>query len=128
MMEECPLCKKIFKEYNPEANSNIYLVNCATCGKYKISLEELLNLKSSFESEKYIISGVARQFSEDGNYISIIDENSIKQIIDSASIPDSPLEKMDLILLYIAKKISYDGEFIKINSNYDYPIAFSKNP
>ena len=34
---------------------------------------------------------------------------------------------MDRILLYIEKNISYDGEFIKINSNYDYPIAFSKN-
>lgn len=125
--ESCPLCKKGLK-YKQEANSNIFHVECKICGEYKITLEELLNLKSSFEFEKYIISGVTRQSSEEGGCISIIDEKSIQQIIDSAQIPESPIEKMDSILLYIEKKASYEGDYVKINPYNDYPIAFAKNP
>lgn len=126
-METCPLCKNEFRNKTSQALSNVSLVDCEICGKYKISKEELLLLQSSFESEKYIISGITRQTSEDNKYVSIIDEQSIRQIIDTARIPDSPLEKMDLILVYIEKKIKHMGDCVHIDTVTDYPIAFAKH-
>ena len=122
-MDQCPLCNQIVKK--DPIDFDIYIINCKICGKYKVTNFILTHAIDTHKFKKYILSGITRQFSEDGQCITIDDEN-LQQIVDSFSIPDSPFEKMDRILLYIQKKASNAGSYVTINPDFDYPIAFAK--
>ena len=60
-------------------------------------------------------------------YIVSVTEGSLLELLQSASIPDGPLESMDEILLYVARKAQSADEYQTLE-NTDYPIAFAKHP
>ena len=128
-MDNCPLCDNLPNKNYRIDSKLIYRIDCNICGEYEVTLTAIKILQSSespWQSKKYILSEITRNASEEGRLISFGTDN-IQQVIDSASIPNSPIEKMDRILLYIQNKTSYAGEIVEINLDNDYPIAFAKN-
>jgi len=74
----------------------------------------------------YILSGLTRQGSSTGIPV-VIRQDNVSQLLQSVTIPASPLDSMDKALLYISEhQKSYDEEY-QVYYDNDYPLAFAKN-
>lgn len=102
------------------------LVSCNVCGKYKIGFRTPDIIQNKSKNERSKLSGILREASERGNIITITAEN-IDEELNSASIPDNAIEKIDKILLYINKKAPTDAKGLVISADKDYPIAYAKD-
>jgi hypothetical protein len=120
-MMKCPFCNS---NINDKVTS---YVDCPTCGKYLADPFFLVDPPTStdFNSQKYILSGKIRESTEDNRPPIEITRTNFKELIESANIPDGPIEQIDRILLYIDKKFGVDNAIINIDN--DYPVAFAKD-
>ena len=125
-MSTCPLCSQSITE--PHSQDFYKEINCSTCGTFIIGGRggDTLLDSADFLRNRYILSGITRKESECGNIITI-DSSTFQLLIDSTSIPDGPLESMNIILLYLHTKMSDSSSFIAIDPKFHYPIAFAKN-
>ncbi len=124
-VQRCPFCgtstafKYIFDQ-------DLYIVQCAICGGYRIKDDIAKYAWSNANSGKnHIYSGAIREFSEKGRKVLIED---LEELEDSVVIPEGPLDSIDRILLYLHGKMNASDSFVQIHPEHDYPIAFAKNP
>jgi nucleoside 2-deoxyribosyltransferase len=124
-MNTCPFCDNPLK--NSSANSFIDNVDCIVCGRYSIDVSaRRISCNQEYIGKRYIFSGILREASDRGNPIKIT-EDKIQDILDSASIPDGPFEKIDRILQYVYHQADTDASIVEILSHRDYPIAYAKD-
>ena len=110
---ECILCG---------LNAQIKVINafsqfryvCPNCGTFRVS--RIFNDKDEDTHSrlpKHILSGYARELSDDGNeaYFSM---DTIQSILDSPLIPQTPLEKLDKLLLWYYKQSDFFGKNIMV--------------
>jgi len=126
-MEKCPICgNKLLKI---EAIGDVMGTNnsCETCGDYQISQEaaDALQSPSKYDKYKYILSGVLREATKNGKKI-VLETKNIQDYIDSAPIPDAPLEAIDRIIFYVYRKSETADSYISLKPE-DYPTACAKN-
>jgi nucleoside 2-deoxyribosyltransferase len=109
-------------------SDSIKHVKCKTCGEYFIEnhLSEVIPTHQKYKCKRYILSGILREASEHKNPIKIT-ENNIQDILDSASIPDTPFEKIDRLVLYVHRHSPTAASVVNINADRDYPIAYAKD-
>jgi hypothetical protein len=143
--EICPICRLECKPFEliiiatieGKADMNPKIpIDCGRCGKYKIdsklyhatkdSPSILSRLGNNYKGKEYILSGVTRNASERRNSIEITYEN-IAYLIDSAPNPNTPLEVLDRILVYVAEKAKDFKSYVEINPLYDYPLFYARS-
>lgn len=126
-MGKCPMCGNELSNKRYKIEDDIATKKCEPCGEYKISLmaERTLQYSPEYEKDKYILSALSREATENGREIVFTTEN-IQDYIDSAPIPDGPLEAIDRIILYVYRKSETAGSYISLKPE-DYPIAYAKN-
>jgi nucleoside 2-deoxyribosyltransferase len=97
---------------------------CSSCGVYPMLSPQIrpFNIK---EDTKYILAGVLRETRNTRGEITLTEE-TIEGLINSASIPNGPLESIDRILQYVFKKSDTAASYIHIAYD-DYPIAYAKD-
>ncbi len=126
-MSVCPLCDTEQATITvPTTKPFVRHYKCSACGEYEIVGSFTDALKNEpYKSKKYILSGIFRESSNRG-VILTLDIATVDEILDMVSIPDSPLESIDRILLYIYKNIVSADDFFLLRP-LDYSIAFAKN-
>lgn len=134
-MQECFVCKTQ-AEISTRPTSGVFLrdVQCPVCGKYAITETLAIvgfdNIQPHILSQLHILSGVLRANSENkNNSPTTVTENNVQQLIESASLPNDPIEAIDRILNYIHERSGYESasEYTELNMDNDYPIVFAKN-
>ncbi len=102
-----------------------YNVSCHTCGRYNITEEAADDMPSFIKNKHYILSGLTREATSRGNYLNI-DSKNYEEIIDSAIVPNNPMEAIDRIILYLVKEEKTYNAVVLLDPLY-YPIAYAKN-
>lgn len=133
--ERCPICDNPNSSIIPGGMQEkkihtFHYVTCPSCGRYRISsllCEFGFDGIPEFQKRKYILMGLLRLNSEKNINNSLDSDKEIITLLDSANIPDGPLEKMDMILQYIEKREKYSGEGVPIYDYHDFTICFSQN-
>jgi hypothetical protein len=125
---QCYICKKQanIQQKGRQFDNDLYSVDCQICGNYLISREASLSLSTDIPNDNiYILSAVTRLASERGLPLRIL-TNNLKELVDTAPVPDGPLEMVDQILLYVSQKIKRYNELVEFKQN-DYPICFARS-
>ncbi|MBI3920883.1 MAG: hypothetical protein HY318_05635 [Armatimonadetes bacterium] len=126
--EPCPICDRAVEAVSYIGDRDSYRMGCAACGTYVISMEARDDLPGTLTKEqKYVLSGVVRDASEQGNELTVLNSN-VQQILDSATIPHDPLEAMDRVLMHVQRHASTAATQVIITSSADYPLAFARGP
>ncbi len=99
-MQECPVCGNNTASIEPEQHTLLQRVSCDTCGCYR------WGMLTSFQMDsipRYLLSAVIREASEHATRLDISSE-TVAAHVESASIPDGPLDQMDRIMMYVSRK------------------------
>ncbi|MDD3926933.1 MAG: hypothetical protein PHT33_09775, partial [bacterium] len=106
----CPICgydatKSDFEITNSNSTNKVSLIVCKLCGDYLIDRRatDYLEHVDRDKDKDYILSGYTRYMSEKDKR-AIITRDSMQTILETAPIPKDPIEAMDRILLFIAKR------------------------
>lgn len=132
-MSRCPICSnpkaKITKETTHEKGDTskhiiCYSGNCPTCGKYFINHDVVDLIIQQQQIPNYQVSSILRNLHESDTYIFI---NSIDQLFEKIKQPDSPLEKIDLLITHIYRKQKKMNVGVAINISDDYSLIFAQD-
>jgi nucleoside 2-deoxyribosyltransferase len=82
-------------------------------------------LQGNFAGKKYIYSGAIRELNGKGILVRLDDLDVLEH---SVVVPEGPLDQIDRILLYLHRRMEAADSFAEMDSKYDYPIAYAKNP
>lgn len=88
---------------------------CPNCGTFRVS--DVFNdrdVDTHSKLPKHILAGYARELS-DGGKEAFFTTDSVQIILDSPLIPQSPVEKLDKLLLWYYKQSDSFGKYIKIS-------------
>ncbi len=142
----CPLCRK---DESTVDKNNPFLVDCQVCGKFELSKEAHCYIEKEYSDaegdtvktvemgKKYSLlsgvirelSGVIREYPEQRKTVKIENKEKIDELIQSDMVPQKISERMDKILLFLARKreqlLCNDcfSEVI-INEEIDWPIGY----
>lgn len=123
----CPLCRRDAESINIVGNTDIRRIHCATCGRFNVTYEVTApNVETYAEGRTHLLSGVTRRASDSDRIVTIGTDN-ISDLLQSVSIPSSPLENMDLALIYVSEKQTKADEEAQVIYQDDYPLAFAKD-
>lgn len=94
-----------------------YRYVCPNCGTFRVS--DVFNdrdVDTHGKLPKYILSGYAREQSDSGHEALFTTESAFA-ILDNPLIPQSPVEKMDKLLLWYYRQSDYFGKYIKLSDS-----------
>lgn len=120
MPRTCYICDK---DVAPFEWTPGYVVDCKFCGKYKPSEKLLQVLHDRPLRDRYLYSAAIRELYEESGREVWVEELAV--LLASVSIPQGPIEKIDRLLLYIAR----NTPTLDAGVTYDYalyPIAYAK--
>lgn len=127
-LPNCILCNHEAKDYSKQSGTEIYLIECKICGRYKSTSFNDLSLKVLSVAEKTMLSAYTRELYEYNEPIPELhvldDQNQIKNIIERYG-KKTVVEKLDNLILYVGKKSHYFGEALQIHGESDYPVTYS---
>lgn len=105
-----------------------YIVNSPACGLYWVSrtLAASSAIWERYADRLHILAAVARQRSDAGEHLELHTGN-IEDLLASVDVPDTPIEKIDLILQYIRSNTSHPGKAYHFDRTKDFPIALARN-
>jgi nucleoside 2-deoxyribosyltransferase len=83
----------------------LHVIDCGVCGTYRMAPRTERLVKEKFFLDRYLLSGVLRNASEQGSRLEVTTEN-VSSLIGAARRPRSPLEAMDTVLVHIADGLS----------------------
>jgi hypothetical protein len=129
----CPLCdKNAFCE--EDQRSEIVMVVCCICGKFRFSSEAsyfLSSLKTEGRQDRYKLSHTMRTISErafgkrDNAFFPIYKSNDLQKILDQ---PDMPVQdKLNSLLRYLGMLSEFPGDCPEFDSKNDYSVIGAKN-
>jgi len=128
----CILCGKNLEEKIPLENQDKYQTKCSTCGIYLSNDESDGHITANYPfQKKALISIYARDLFENGfpppDLNSLTDnEDDLARIISKYK-HKSLIEKLNNLILYLAKHTTYFEEPITVFSANAYPLTFSPN-
>jgi len=124
-VSNCFLCELPDIELLPKVGNPLNIqVKCPICGYYTIT--ELVvgsGLLKNVSAKRHLLSALTRQASDARNPMTITTEN-LEQLLDSVPKFDTPLENINLTLLLVMKKQSRADEYVNLNPQTNYPLAF----
>ena len=119
----CFLCDTNASLDNP-IEGDFYIVNCNTCGKYRITSEVTEDILPN-NKQKYILSGLIRSYTLKGQILSIHTQN-FDDLIANAFSPESPIEMIDMFLIHLSKISEPLDKLFDIKDS-DYPLIYARN-
>lgn len=139
-MFKCPICEKetciaepVYGYYNDDGSSDdnlCYSGGCNICGDFIVS-DDLIKIQiPNNQIKRYIVSSVTRNLSEDKKLEkrkSILFLRSCDDVNNSIKIPDNPIDKIELLLMYFYDNLTHLGSSIKFIPEKDYSICFAIN-
>ena len=111
---KCILCELDAQIKGPGPLSQ-YRYVCPNCGTFSVS-DDFNDRDVDIHSRlpKHILAGYARELS-DGGKEAFYTNDSAQNILDSPLIPQSPVEKLDKLLLWYYKQSDFFGKYIKVS-------------
>lgn len=125
----CPICGHFdahikFSVLEQEAAN---AVECSICGRFIISKAVLEIKKDELRDYGYVLSGLARQAKEQGSVPPQFTMSNIESYFGEERWSLGVLERLNLLLLYLAKNSRRAGAEVTIVPANDYPVAFAKD-
>lgn len=138
MEKQCPICGKTAKCTKGYEEDDRYIaidgrlmitdypvhIECKVCGEYNILASLAGKIAKSDFKDRYILSAALRDKNKRGIDVNI---EKTEDLISSVIPPDGPLDSIDRILIYIHDTTSSADEYVALDLDYDYPLAFAKN-
>jgi hypothetical protein len=130
----CPICHHEVPESRPSEVPHQPRYSCAVCGDYRLfeqvaqrlfELTHYGNTPVRLENH-YLISGVIRDRYERGRHAEVVIPD-FDELFAAARPLDDPFESIDRILVYVTRSASRTGEWVHLNSDTVYPIAFARD-
>jgi hypothetical protein len=129
----CPLCKLAAREQALQ-NSLDRRVECERCGTFDISgdiplmeIEEFTDPNGNRVRDRvHVLSGLTRQESDVGRRILIAPDNIIS-LLESVSVPKTPLENMERALLYLSSRQRRADDEPHVFYDKEYPLVFVRD-
>lgn len=127
----CSICgnhaDRIDPLYGPSGGIRAaFRVHCPTCGTYDISEMMSVNAKRLSAEDRYRLSAITRQASQQGKPIELLTGNT-EELLRTMHQP-GPVEQADLVLEYLAARMPAGGKPVPLASKTDYPIAHAHGP
>jgi len=134
-LDRCPVCSSTANDgfrvktfQTPDILNNIYRCDCPVCGGFQISQRVIGEpIETQLKGKTHLLSGVLRDHSQKGIKEKILDIEDAKDLIQSAPPSETFLQKMDLLLLYIASKSEDCASLVPLN-DHDYPLIYLRRP
>ncbi len=128
--DSCPICghaADVEDEGFGFFRSRPRAVNCPTCGKYKPTRALVERLESNeFLPDRHRLSAIVREATARGEVLKL-NVNNVKQLMQTARLPQSPTEKIGRILAYMRKQSDHFGAEVELDEDRDYPVAGARN-
>lgn len=126
-MLNCLICNRSVQASREEFldERRWYYVDCATCGKFRISellRQRLATTRFLSTDERRILSGGIRERCEAGEEVYITD---VDAFMSSVRAPADPLEAIDRFLLHLLRTSPRGGAEVRIYPANDYPLAYA---
>jgi nucleoside 2-deoxyribosyltransferase len=127
----CVICGQDAFRDMPNTKKGEYLYKCETCGKFWFDSFTLMTFeKGAYKEDRAMISAYTRELFEYNNdppkFFTPPKGEEIEKIIERYK-KKTAFEKLDNLILYLERKSRYFGATLKILSERDYPITYSKN-
>lgn len=100
------------------------IIDCQTCGKYEPAEYFLQKMYENGLRDRHLLSGALRENYEKGVIFKL--ENTT-DLLDSVSVPKNPLEAVDRLLFYVARKSGESSGTVTIDCSKDYSLAYAKD-
>ncbi len=133
-MPTCTLCRKDDEvqgggPFMKDGRGDLMGYHCPRCGRYDYDLFTMDHvLKEQLKDELHVISGVLRSRIERGdNTVVELTPQSIKEILETAPVPQTTHEYVDRLLLYLAGQQDRPWGNLAPDKDRDYPLMFMKN-
>lgn len=125
MLDKCYFCD--FPVTPFQGWSRSLVIECRVCGKYHpfewVMMQRHQDIPS-FEQSRHLYSGAIRElFEESGR---TVDVTSFEELLSSVTVPKTAVERIDKILLHIARKTADASEGIEF-MNADASVAYCKS-
>lgn len=121
----CPVCCSLLVE--PYTNSDIKVIDCPSCGVFKISYECFLDLPNDplhdREENRLLVSHFIRK-RNDPNFLLL--NGYFKKIVENETFP-SPTEQANNLILWLGNNSIHSGELKKIKKNTHLSIIGARN-
>lgn len=99
----CPVCGNLAASSGLIANRLVFAVTCDYCGKFNISDEAVFLVEQKqFENKRYLLSGVLRNASENGQRLEVLTTNA-EELVDRAPKTPNIGSLLDRILLAVVE-------------------------
>jgi predicted nucleotide-binding protein len=112
-LEKCPICKNKLKQnyVRTEDYANRYHINCQYCGRYELfgwKMKSRFGLddgedKNKTKSDRLLSMAVRHKYEETGDEV-LISDKTIDELKNGITIPDNPIDKVDILLTYMYNK------------------------
>lgn len=113
---KCPICgigSDVIKRVPNKRD-----IECTICGSYTVDIN--MYEKITTEENQHILSGYIRNKFEKGSQV-FIEHDKIDSVIKGISVPSTPLEYIDEIILKIYQAVSKTNDAYKIDLMRDFP-------
>lgn len=123
------LCDQESRSYEKISGTELYHLECDTCGRYSAGSFEDLGLKGMSPEDRAMLSAYTRELYEHGEdeaELQNLDGQQTERILERYR-KKSLNDKLNNLIQYIAKKTTYFGEQIELDYRKDCPITYSKN-
>ena len=128
-MPNCVLCNKEERNWERISGTELYHLECDTCGRYVSGSLNDLGLNAMSPEDRAMLSAYTRELYEHGvdeAKLHNLDDQQKERILERYR-KKSLDDKLNNFIQYVAKNTSYFGEEKVIDYRKDYPITYSKN-
>ena len=128
MEGKCLICGRDGQMRDVHFETEVRTYACVACGQYHITerAEEDWGTRPGFGSQRFKLSGITRRNSDAGQPITLTSDN-IARLLEGASVPKSPFEALDRLLLWLHGKVERFDHSLNVQDT-DYPVIFARNP
>lgn len=122
--KSCPLCD-LSADVRARESDLDSDVDCPTCGSFRIATIFVDLTMTGYEDRRFMLSGLAREWSRRGSRLHITQDN-IESLIQAADPPDGPLEALDRLLIYLEDEQKSFADRVVLTPR-DYPLVYAKD-
>lgn len=119
---KCFLCKREVSN-SAYLGNDVYQYSCKVCGE--VSITEEAAYMPNLSDRAHLLSGYFRWAKERGSKPVLVTTKNVDELLDAS--PQNILEKVDKFLEYLGLKSDFYGQWVDIDWETDYPLAYAKN-
>ena len=110
------------------SSQELFNVMCPRCGGYYIDRDVIDDKVLDKQRNCYILSGSIRYRQETGQERPVLKHENLAHYLSESQLPATFLQRLDLILLYLAKRSQRFGDYVELDRVTDYPVGYARDP